>query len=199
MIEQNKVVAIAGAAGALGPTVARAFAQTGASLALAGRRQTELEQLLDALDLPPSRRLASAVDLTDFAATKTWAHEIINKFGRVDVVLHLVGGYKSHDGIAEIRDDDWQFIHSLLVMTTLNMARAFANPLKANGGGRFIFISSPVAQTPTAPNAIYAMGKAAGEALTLALANEYRGNGRYGQYGRRQRHRDARTTSAGAR
>ncbi len=173
----DKVVAIAGAAGGLGPTVARAFADAGARLAVAGRNQADLVQLLDALDLPEARRLASAVDLTDDTATRAWADHIIAQFGRADVVLHLVGGYKGGTSIADIPSADWDFVHNLLIKTTLNLARAFVTPLKADGRGRFITVSSPRAQTPSAKTAIYAMSKAASEALVLALADEFKGTG----------------------
>ena len=177
MLLTDKVVAIAGAAGGLGPTVARAFVDAGAQCAVAGRNQADLVQLLDSLDLPEIRRLASAVDLTDETATKAWADQIVGKFGRVDVMLHLVGGYKGGTPIADIPSADWDFVHNLLIKTTLNCARAFVTPLKANGRGRFITVSSPRAQAPSAKTAIYAMSKAASEALVLAMADEFKGTG----------------------
>ena len=173
----DKVVAIAGAAGGLGPTVARAFAADGARLAVAGRSEADLLGLLDSLGLPAERRLATAVDLTDTAAAQAWADAVIGRFGRVDVVLHLVGGYKGGTRIADIPMADWDFTRDLLIKTTLNVARAFAAPLAANGWGRFLTITSPRAQAPTAHTAIYAMGKAAADALVRALADEFTGTG----------------------
>lgn len=173
----DKVVAIAGAAGGLGPTVARAFADAGAKLAVAGRTRSDLDKLLDSLDLPGECRLASAVDLTDAAATRVWADEILGRFGRVDVVVHLVGGYRGGTPIADIPPADWEFVHNLLIKTALNVAQAFVNPLKNGGYGRFLTVTSPRAQAPSARTAIYAMGKAAADALVLALADELKGSG----------------------
>ena len=176
-MRRDRIVAISGAAGGLGPTVARAFFEDGASLAVAGRSQEDLARLLDSLKVPAERRLATAVDLTDQAAAKAWAEEIIGKFGRIDVVLHLVGGYKGGTSIADLDDADWTSLHDMIVKTTLNVARTFAAPLKAGGWGRFIGVTSPKAQAPTAKSALYAMGKAASDALVLALADELRGTG----------------------
>jgi NAD(P)-dependent dehydrogenase (short-subunit alcohol dehydrogenase family) len=176
-MRKDRIVAISGAAGGLGPTVARAFFEDGASLALAGRSREGLDRLLDSLKAPSERRLATAVDLTDPAAARRWAEEIIERFGRVDVVLHLVGGYKGGTGIADIDDADWISLHDMIVRTTLNVARAFAGPLKAGGWGRFIGVTSPKAQAPTSKSALYAMGKAASDALVLAFADELRGTG----------------------
>jgi NAD(P)-dependent dehydrogenase (short-subunit alcohol dehydrogenase family) len=173
----GRVVAITGAAGGLGPTVARAFFDTGASLAVAGRGEESLVRLLDSLQCPAARRMATAVDLTDQAAAAEWSRKVVERFGRVDVVAHLVGGYKGGASIAEIVTADWDFLEQMLVRTTLNVARAFAGPLKAGGWGRFLAVTSVKAQAPTGKSALYAMGKAASDALVLALADELRGSG----------------------
>jgi NADP-dependent 3-hydroxy acid dehydrogenase YdfG len=176
-MEKDTVVAISGAAGGLGPTVARLFADAGASLAVAGRSAERLQALLDGLGLPAGRRLATAVDLGDAAAAKGWAEEVVGVFGRVDVVLHLVGGYRGGTAISDIAPADWDFLHEMLVRTTLNVVRAFAAPLKSDGRGRFIGVSSPKSLAPSARGALYAAAKAGSDALVLALADELKGSG----------------------
>jgi len=172
-----RVVAIAGAGGGLGPTVVRAFAAAGDVLALAGREAVKLEALLDNTRVPSDRRLASAVDLLKEEEAASWRDEILHKFGRVDVVLHLVGGYKGGTSIADIPTDDWTALHQMLVLTTLNVVRAFSVSLRGTVGGRFLAVTSPKVRAPTARSAIYSMAKAASDALVLALADELRGSG----------------------
>ncbi len=174
---KDKVAAISGAAGGLGPTVVRAFCEAGAKLALAGREDRKLIGLLDSLGAPPERRMATPVDLTEERAAQAWADAVITTFGRVDVVVHLVGGYKGGTGISEIATADWDFLHAMLVKTTLNVVRAFAKPLAAGGWGRFLAVTSPRAQAPTGKNALYAAAKSASDALVLALASELAGSG----------------------
>jgi NAD(P)-dependent dehydrogenase (short-subunit alcohol dehydrogenase family) len=79
--------------------------------------------------------------------------------------------------MAEAPTADWAFLRSLLIETTFNVTRAFAAPLKANGRGRFLSVSSPLAQSPAHLHAAYASAKAAADALVLALADELRGSG----------------------
>jgi NAD(P)-dependent dehydrogenase (short-subunit alcohol dehydrogenase family) len=174
---EGKIVAIAGAAGGLGPTVTRAFFEAGASLAVAGRSVDRLTALLDGLRVPAERRMASSVDASDKASARQWAGEIAEKFGRVDVVLHLVGGYKPGAAISDIDPAEWDEMSGMLVKTTLCVAGAFAGPLSKSGWGRFIAVTSPKAQAPTAKSALYSMAKAASDALVLALADELRGTG----------------------
>jgi NADP-dependent 3-hydroxy acid dehydrogenase YdfG len=173
----GKIVAISGAAGGLGPTVARAFFDAGATLCVAGRSMEGLTKMLDSLRVPAAKRMATAVDLLDASAAKEWGDEIRKRFGRIDIVLHLVGGYKGGTSLADLDPAEWAAMSDMLVRTTLNVARAFVGPLKSGGWGRFIGVTSPKAQAPTAKTALYAMGKAASDALVLALADELRGTG----------------------
>ena len=174
---RDRIVAISGAAGGLGPTVAQAFAGAGARLALAERDPAKARSLLDSLGVGAGRGLVTAADLTDPSQAAGWAAEVQRAFGGVDVVVHLVGGYRGGTSVEEAADADWDFIHKLLVLTTLNVGRAFAVGLRARGWGRFISVTSPKAQAPTAKSALYSMGKAASDALVLALADELRGTG----------------------
>jgi NAD(P)-dependent dehydrogenase (short-subunit alcohol dehydrogenase family) len=172
----KKVVAISGAAGGLGPAVVRAFHDAGAALALAGRSRERLVELLDSLRVPAEDRLASGVDLADPQAAEAWAAQVKQKFGRVDAVLHLVGGYIAGSSVSELRLEDWDSIQRMLIRTTLCVSRAFAGSLK-EAAGRFIAVTSPKAQSPTAKSALYSMAKAGSDALVLALADELRGTG----------------------
>ena len=174
---KGRVVAISGAGGSLGPSVVRAFAAGGAVLALAGREAEKLTALLDAAHVPADRRLVTAVDLQDPAAAASWAGAVVGAFGRVDTVLHLVGGYRPGTTIAEIADADWKALHDMLVLTTLNVVRAFAGPLKASGRGRLVAVTSPKAREPSAKGALYAMAKSASDALVRAYADEVKGTG----------------------
>ncbi len=174
---EGKIVAISGAAGGLGPTVAHAFLKAGATLCVGGRSLESLTRMVDRLEVPAARRMATAVDLLDASAAMEWAAAIQKRFGRVDIILHLVGGYKGGTSVEEIDPADWSSLSDMLVRTTLNVARAFAVPLKTGGWGRFIGVTSPKAQGPTARTALYSMAKAASDALVLALADELRGTG----------------------
>jgi NAD(P)-dependent dehydrogenase (short-subunit alcohol dehydrogenase family) len=176
-MRDGRIVAISGAAGGLGPTVVQAFLKAGAALCVGGRSLDGLTRMLDKLEVPAARRTATAMDLLDESAAKEWASAIQKKFGRVDIILHLVGGYKGGTSVEEIDPADWSSLSDMLVRTTLNVTRAFASPLKTGGWGRFIGVTSPKAQAPTARSALYSMAKAASDALVLALADELRGTG----------------------
>src|SRR5207244_10564406 len=120
----GRVVAIAGAAGGLGPVVARSLAEHGATLALGERDQERLDRVVAELGLPPDRVDAHAVDLLDVAAANGWAEHLTSRFGRVDTLLHLVGGWRGGKPIAEAPVEDAAWLHDLLVRTVQSASRA---------------------------------------------------------------------------
>jgi NAD(P)-dependent dehydrogenase (short-subunit alcohol dehydrogenase family) len=170
----DRVVAITGAAGNLGPTVVERLAPTGARLALCGRDEAALDELATKLGIEAD---TAAVDLLDADAARGWAGSLVERHGRVDALVHLVGGWRGGKPIEEAPLEDWDFLHDLLVRTLQHVTQAFAPVLMESGRGRFIDVSSGQAQAPTNKNAVYAAAKAAGEAWTLALADRFKGTG----------------------
>jgi NAD(P)-dependent dehydrogenase (short-subunit alcohol dehydrogenase family) len=173
---QGKVVAIAGAGGSLGPIVSSTLAERGANLALAERHPDLAESCAAHLGLGEDRCDTFAVDLLDPDAARAWAERAASKFGGVDALVHLVGGWRGGKPIAEAPVEDDEFLHALLVRTVQTASRAFL-PYLAERSGRFVIVSSVQAQRPTGTNAAYATAKAGAEAWTLALADELKGHG----------------------
>lgn len=169
------MLAIAGAAGNVGPTVSRRLANEGAVLALAGRRLEELDAL--AADFGGGDVETASVDFLDLAATRAWAGALAARRGRVDGLVHLVGGWWPSPPIEEAPLSDWDRFHDLLVRTYQHTTQAFAPHLLAGGRGRIVLVSPAQAQHPTSRNASYAAAKAAAEAWTLAFADRFRGTG----------------------
>jgi NAD(P)-dependent dehydrogenase (short-subunit alcohol dehydrogenase family) len=111
------------------------------------------------------------VDLLSEDATREWAQALVDRFGRVDALLHLVGGWKGGDPIATTPLEDYEWLHDALVHTVQHTTRAFYEQLAASEHGRFVLVSSSQAQRPDGTNASYAATKAAAETWTLALAD----------------------------
>jgi NAD(P)-dependent dehydrogenase (short-subunit alcohol dehydrogenase family) len=170
----GRVIAVAGAGGNLGPSVVSRLAAAGATLALGGRQREPLEAL--AADVNGDVD-AAAVDLLDASSTHEWADGIVARLGRVDGLIHLVGGYRGGTAIEEAPLEEWNALEPLLVRTLQNATQAFAPRLIESGRGRFVLVSAGQAQAPTHKNAAYAAAKAAAETWTLALADRFRGTG----------------------
>lgn len=173
---RGRLVVITGATGNLARFVARSFADEGASLALLSTDQSKLDALAQVLDLPSERIMTHAVDLTQADAVREAAGAVSAKFGRVDALIHLVGGWTGGRTIAESGLDEFGSMLAQHAWTTIHLLRAFSPKLAANGWGRVIAVSSNSANHPPAKRAAYGMAKAAQEALLLSLANEFKGS-----------------------
>jgi NAD(P)-dependent dehydrogenase (short-subunit alcohol dehydrogenase family) len=168
------VLAIAGATGNLGPTVVRRLAGAGARLSLSGRDRSSLEALAEEAG---GETEVEVVDLLDADSTRAWADALAERHGRVDGLVHLVGGWRGGTPIEESPREDWEALASLLIDTLQSASQAFAPHLLASGSGRFVIVGAGQAQAPTHKNAAYAAAKAAAEAWTLALADRFKGSG----------------------
>jgi NAD(P)-dependent dehydrogenase (short-subunit alcohol dehydrogenase family) len=174
----GRVIAIAGVGGGLGPLVARALADARATVAGTDRSEDTLAALATELDLPPERWDGRAVDMLDEHAVRSWCAALAERFGRVDGLIHLVGGWRGGKPLHESSLEDWDLLEGLLVRTVQHTTRAFHDELeKAGARGRFVLVSAKQAQAPSNTNAAYATAKAAAEAWTLAFADGFEPGG----------------------
>jgi NAD(P)-dependent dehydrogenase (short-subunit alcohol dehydrogenase family) len=177
MALDGRVFAIAGIGGGLGPVVAERLAGAGATVAGTDRNQARLDEIGAELGLPEQRWDGRAVDLLDEEAARGWCAALLERFGRVDGLLHLVGGWRGGQPLHEAPLADWDLLHDLLIRTVQHSTRAFHDALLDSGRGRFVLVSAKQAQAPSNSNAAYAAAKAAAEAWTLALADGFAGSG----------------------
>lgn len=172
----GRTYAIAGAGGSLGPHVARELVAAGANVALTNRTAAHLEAL--AAGLPAERVHTEPADLLSLADTERWAGTVAERFGSVDGVIHLVGGWRGGTPLAQAPTEDADVLHDLLVRTVQHTTRAFREQLAGAGErGRFVLVSALQAARPSGANAAYGAAKAAAEAWTLALADDLKGTG----------------------
>jgi NAD(P)-dependent dehydrogenase (short-subunit alcohol dehydrogenase family) len=173
----ERVIAIAGVGGGLGPLVAAELASRGAVLAGTDRHQETLEALPNELGIPAERWDGQAVDMLDEDAVRVWCESLVGRFGRVDGLIHLVGGWRGGQPLHESSLEDWTLLHDLLVRTVQHTTRAFHDQIAASPHGRFVLVSAKQAQAPSNTNAAYAAAKAAAEAWTLAFADGFEPGG----------------------
>jgi NAD(P)-dependent dehydrogenase (short-subunit alcohol dehydrogenase family) len=174
---QDRVIAIAGVGGGLGPLVAGRLAEAGAIVAGTDRSEETLAALATELGLPAERWDGRPVDLLDEEAARGWCEALVERFGRVDGLVHLVGGWRGGQPLHEAPLADWDLLHDLLVRTVQHTSRAFHDQIAAGSRGRFVLVSAKQAQAPSNTSAAYAAAKAAAEAWTLALADGFEPGG----------------------
>jgi len=171
------VAMITGATGGLGRVLAPDLAADGYDLALVGSDSGRLDALRDELGLDPERTLAVAANLRDAGAATAAIDSVYERFGRVDALAHLVGGWTGGMHVGRSPDEPYASMIDQHFWTSLNVVRDLAPRMIDAGFGRIAAVSSPMAATPEAGMSAYAVGKAAQETLFAALAQEVAGTG----------------------
>lgn len=162
----DRVFAITGAFGALGSVVSTLAAAQGEKVVLIDRTSAPS-------DLPFSGEalVLAGVDLADAAAAGAALRAAAERFGGVDVLLNIAGGF-SWETVEGGSPDLWRDLYQLNVLTALNASRAALPFLKRRPAGRIISIGSYAALQAGTGMGAYAAAKVGVHALTQALAAE---------------------------
>lgn len=164
---KGKVVLVTGANGGLGAYVTRAFLDAGATVVGSSRniRQNDFEH--------PSFT-AQAAELATGKGARDLVDQVVGRFGRLDVLVHTVGGFAGGQSIVDTDDATYQRMLDLNLNSVFHILRAAINPLRQSGDGRLVAIGSRAAVEPGALVGPYSASKAAMVSLirTVALENK---------------------------
>lgn len=169
--KDSPVSLVTGATGAAGEAVCRQLLAAGHRVIAVGRDDASLAAFLASLG--SDRAQARAADLTDADAVRQLAEAVRGEHGRIDSLVHLVGGWRGGKGFTGQSAEDWKFLSTNLIDTLRLTTQAVHDDLVASPNGRAIIVSAKAAAKPTAANANYATAKAAAETWMLALADSF--------------------------
>ena len=174
MNASNPVVLITGAAGHLGRAVAGAFAAAGATVALLDR---DADSLLRAFGPESDMRMHLAVNLLDDADTRAAVDAAAQRFGRIDVLCNLAGGFRMGDPVHATAAATWDFLFGLNVRTLQHACAAAVPHMLAQGRGKIVNVGAFSAQRGAAQMGAYIASKSAVIRLTESMAAELREHG----------------------
>ncbi|MGH8806957.1 MAG: SDR family oxidoreductase [Noviherbaspirillum sp.] len=167
----NKTVVVTGAGGNLGRAVADAFGRLGANLVLVDRRRESLESTFGA---ESAQRLFVPADLLDAAQVHDAVKAAIERFGRIDVLCNIAGGFRMGQPVHETSDQDWNFLFDVNARTLLHAVRAVVPGMLAAGGGKIVNIAANAALKGVAQMGAYCASKDVVIRITETMAAELR-------------------------
>ncbi len=173
----DRVVIVTGAAGNLGSAVARAFRAAGAKLVLVDRTADRLQRLFPDLVDSPDYFLATSVDMTDAGAVEAMVEETVERFGRVDVLVNTVGGFRAGTPVHETSFETWDFLLDLNARTVFTASRAVIPYMLRERNGRIVNVAARAALSGGAKMAVYSLSKSAVMRLTESMAAELKKDG----------------------
>jgi NAD(P)-dependent dehydrogenase (short-subunit alcohol dehydrogenase family) len=164
---RDRVFLITGGSDGLGLGLARKLVEEGSRVAVCGRDQERLER---ARALLGSDAVCFRADVTNATELDAFIDETFSRFGRLDGAVNNAGR-SAGSSIADSDDDAWREDYELKVIPTLHVSRRVIGALEETGGS-IINVLAILARAPAANSTPTAASRAAGLALTKAMANE---------------------------
>jgi NADP-dependent 3-hydroxy acid dehydrogenase YdfG len=137
---------ITGATSGIGKETARAFAQAGVDLALVGRSQEKLNQVIAEIGQQVTVK-SYLIDLAEIATVKEQIKAAVTDFGGIDILVNNAGmGYTNP--LNETPLEDWQQVLDLNLTSVFQCIQGVLPTLRDRGGGTIINVASIAAHNP---------------------------------------------------
>jgi NAD(P)-dependent dehydrogenase (short-subunit alcohol dehydrogenase family) len=162
---KGKIAVITGANGGLGTHVTQALLDAGATVVGVSRK-------IEQADFSTGTFVAMPSELSTAEGTRRMVEKVTAQFGRIDLVVHTVGGFAGGKPIAEIDDKTFQDMIDVNLNSTFYLLRAVIPVMRKTGNGRIVAIGSRAAVDPGAGVGAYSASKAAMVSLIRTAAIE---------------------------
>ena len=171
---RSRVVVITGGAGQLGRAVESAFARTGSRRVVIDVDEAALHA---AYPTESGDRLLMSADLTDTESVERVVAVAVDKFGTVDVLCNIAGGFYYGEPVHQMKMDVWHRMMDLNAVTMINAARVVVPLMISGGKGTVINVGAAAHTRGQACMSAYAAAKGAVMRLTESMAAELRKEG----------------------
>jgi NAD(P)-dependent dehydrogenase (short-subunit alcohol dehydrogenase family) len=171
---EGRVALITGASRGIGAALALELAKLGAQCVLVARTQGGLEDVDDAIRAAGGK----PATLLPFDLQKAEKDidmigpSIVERFGRLDILVHNAGALNKLTPVAHIEPRDWAEVMAVNLTASWRLIRSCDPPLRASDAGRAVFLTTGVAQNPRAYWGMYGASKAGMENLVMTWAAE---------------------------
>lgn len=175
---KNKVVVITGGTGVLGKAIASHLAQEGAKVVIMGRKAEVGEKIVSEIKAEGGEAMFLVTDVLSHDVLEQNLADILNAYGRVDVLLNAAGGNMPGAVIAptgtffDLKIEDFQKVVDLNLTGTVLPTQIFLKPMVEQQSGCIINFSSMAAFRPITRVAGYAAAKAGISNFTRFMATE---------------------------
>src|SRR6185503_3825754 len=174
---EGKIVLVAGGTGGLGRAVSLAFLGEGAEVAVTYRTGAEFGSLRQAAGEHDASLAGHVVDVTDEAAVRGLVDAIVERHGRLDVVVNTVGGYAGGIKLWELETKTFEKMLALNLRSGYALGRAAAAVMLKQKSGALVNVAAKAAVDHGGGASAYAASKAAAVAMMDSLAEDLKGTG----------------------
>jgi NAD(P)-dependent dehydrogenase (short-subunit alcohol dehydrogenase family) len=174
---QGKIVLVAGGTGGLGRAVSLAFLQEDAKLCVTYLVKEEFDALKAAAGQRAAHLQGHVVDAANEAAVRTLVEAIVEKHGRLDVLVNAIGGYIGGIKLWELDSKQFEHMLTLNLRSGYALAKAAVPIMLRQDHGAIVNVAAKAAFDHAAGASAYSASKAAAVALMDSLAADVKGLG----------------------
>ncbi|NJN37071.1 MAG: SDR family oxidoreductase [Nitrospiraceae bacterium] len=174
---EGKVAVVTGGNAGIGEAIAKRFTDEGASVVITGRRQQELDHVVNVIRLHKGTVLGVAGSVTDDTHVQDVIRRTLDSFGKIDVLVNNAGIGAFGKRLHETDDTTWANVFDVNVTGVFRMTRAVIPQMLKQGRGSIINVSSIASLVGLSGLAAYTASKGALDAFTRAVAVEYAQDG----------------------
>lgn len=170
----GKIAIVTGGAGGIGEALAMGLGTQGATVVVSSRNQAAIEKVAGEISAASGNEAMAVVsDVTDEQSVKNLIDTVIDKYGKLDILVNAMGLNVKHDAL-EYPMEDWDKLFEVNVKGTMIACKFAARAMKEQKGGAIVNLSSVRGiRGYTGGNTGYCATKGAVELITRALALEW--------------------------
>lgn len=171
---KGKVAIVTGAAGGIGKAIVRTLAASGAIVVLNDAYNIQsLENIARELVNENYKPMTFQADVSDYQQVTKMVDTVLQKYGRIDILINNAGILRRRRSIEEIKDEEWNLVMNVNAKGVFNCSKAVIKTMKKQRGGKIVNISSSAGRsTSELGGAHYTASKAAVLGFTRHLARE---------------------------
>jgi 3-oxoacyl-[acyl-carrier protein] reductase len=173
---EGRIALVTGASQGIGRACALALAGAGATVALAARNESKLAEVAAEIEAAGGKAAAFALDVASEESIKAGAKAILDRFGKVEILVNNAGITRD-DLVLRMKRSDWDDVISTNLTGAFLLTQAVLRAMLKNRWGRILNISSVVGRTGQAGQVNYAATKAGLIGMTRSLAREVAARG----------------------
>ena len=167
----GSVALVTGASSGIGESTAEALADAGASVALAARREEELEALADRIESEGGETLVVPTDVTDEQQVRGMIDTTVDELGRLDVLVNNAG-VMLLEAVEDADTDDWRRMVEVNLLGLMTACHAALPVMREQGSGHIVNVSSVAGRQAGANASGYNATKFGVNGFTEALRQE---------------------------
>ena len=173
----GKIVLVTGGTGGLGMEVSHAFLKANASLGITYNSDNSLQRLYSKYGDLSKNVFSIKKDLKKEEDVQSLISDIVEKFGKIDVLTNVIGGYIAGKPVTEISEKEWDEMMNLNLKTAFLLSKHTASQMLKQKTGKIIHVAARPGLKGTGFDAAYVASKSGVIRLVESLSEEVKSKG----------------------